>query len=66
MTKALTKLKSLQLSHNPLGISGLRALEGAITSSALSDIQEFKLQGSLTKDRNTNDELLFKGYIRLL
>ena len=58
MTKALTKLKSLQLSHNPLGISGLRALEGAIISGALSDIQELKLQGSFTEDRNTNDEIL--------
>ena len=58
MAKALTKLKSLQLSHNPLGTSGLCALKGAITSGALSDIQEFKLQGSLTEDRNTNDELL--------
>ena len=58
ITKALTKLRSLQLSHNPLGVSGIHALESAIMSGTLSDIQEFKLQGSFTKDKNTNDELL--------
>lgn len=58
VTKALTKLKSLQLSYNPLGISGIRTLKSAIMSGALSDIQELELQGTMTEDRNTNDELL--------
>ncbi len=58
MTKALTKLKSLQLSYNPLGISGIRALKNAIMSGALSDVQEIELQGTMTEDSSTNDELL--------
>ena len=58
MTKALTKLKSLQLSYNPLGISGIRTLKSAIMSGALRDIQELELQGTMSEDRNTNDELL--------
>jgi Ran GTPase-activating protein (RanGAP) involved in mRNA processing and transport len=58
MTKALTKLKSLRLSYNPLGISGIRALKSAIMSGALSDVQEIELQGTMTEDSSTNDELL--------
>ena len=58
MTKALTKLKSLQLSYNPLGISGIHTLKSAIMSGALRDIQELELQGTMSEDKNTNDELL--------
>ena len=58
IVKAMPELKSLQLSHNPLGVSGIHALGSAIMSGALTDIQELELQGSLTEDRNTNDELL--------
>jgi Ran GTPase-activating protein (RanGAP) involved in mRNA processing and transport len=58
IAKAIPELKSLQLSHNPLGISGIHALGSAIISGALTDIRELELQGSMTEDRNTNDELL--------
>ena len=58
IVKAMPELKSLQLSYNPLGVCGIHALGSAIISGALTNIQELKLQGSLTKDGNTNDELL--------
>ena len=51
-------LDTLDLSHNPLGISGLQTLEHTIHSGALRSLVKLSLQGSLTDDADTNATLL--------
>ena len=51
-------LDTLDLSHNPLGISGLQTLERTIHSGALTSLVNLSLQGSLTDDADTNATLL--------
>ena len=52
------RLSSLSLSDNPLGVSGLQALEGAVLDDRLSKVEKLYLAGSLTSDADTNAEWL--------
>ena len=51
-------LNTLDVSHNPLGISGVQVLEHAIYSQTLTGLERLSLQGSLTDDADTNATLL--------
>ena len=44
----------LDLSHNPLSVSSLRALENAVRNNSLSKLWQLHLAGSLTSDADTN------------
>ena len=48
------RLSSLILSYNPLGVSGLQALERAVLDGQLSKVEKLYLAGSLTSDADTN------------
>ena len=52
------RLSSLILSDNPLGVSGLQALESAVFDDQLSQLEWLYLDGSLTSDADTNAEWL--------
>ena len=45
---------TLNLSHNPLGVSGLQALENAICSDSLPNLENLYLEESLTNDADVN------------
>ena len=51
-------LLTLDLSLNPLGVSGVQALEKAAHSGALVNLRTLNLQGSLTDDDRINADLL--------
>ena len=53
-----SKLASLTLSHNPLGVSGLLKLEEIICSNSLSNLGWLYLRGSLTSDADINSAIL--------
>ena len=48
------RLSYLFLSDNPLGVSGLQALESAVLDDQLSQLKWLYLKGSLTSDADTN------------
>ena len=48
------RLSLLFLSDNPLGVSGLQALESAVLDDQLSKVVHLHLDGSLTSDADTN------------
>ena len=48
------QLSHLNLSHNPLAVSGLQALENALRNNSLSMLRELHLDGSFTSDADTN------------
>ena len=48
------RLSSLILSYNPLGVSGLQALESVVLDDQLSKVEKLNLEGSLTSDADTN------------
>ena len=52
------RLSWLYLSDNPLGVSGLQALESAVLDDQLSQLEQLYLDGSLTSDADTNAEWL--------
>ena len=52
------KLSHLDLSHNPLGVSGVQALEKATRAGILTFLVSLSLRGSLTNDTDTNGMLL--------
>ena len=52
------RLSTLDLSHNPLGVPGLQALEDAIHSGLLTKLERLNLQESLTTDADINGALL--------
>ncbi len=53
-----TSLTRLDLSHNPLGVSGLQSLETAIQSGALMNLVYLHLSNTLTDDADVNGALL--------
>ena len=59
-------LSVLHLSHDPLGVSGLQALEDAVSGGSLANLQELYLQGSLTSDADVNGALLATSMKALL
>ena len=48
------QLSRLDLSHNPLGVSGLQTLENVVRDNLLSKLESLHLVGSLTSDADTN------------
>ena len=48
----------LDISDNPLGIDGCKALSNALYANKLAYLQDFSLAGSLTSDADTNAELI--------
>ena len=56
-----TSCKSLtcvSLSHNPLGVSGIQALESAVVSGVLVNLRELSLSNTLTGDADINGALI--------
>ncbi len=53
-----TSLKKLDLSHNPLGVSGIHSLETAIRAGVLVNIRSLFLSNTLTDDADINGALL--------
>ena len=51
-------LTTLNLSHNPLGVSGIQSLETAVLSDALINLKVLKLAKTLTDDADVNGALL--------
>ena len=49
-----SQLHLLNLSHNPLSVSSLQALENALRDNSLSLLWQLFLAGSLTSDADTN------------
>ena len=49
---------TLNLSHNPLGVSGIQSLETAVLSDALINLKVLKLAKTLTDDADVNGALL--------
>ena len=52
------KLLTLDLSLNPLGVSGVKALDKIARSDALANLITLSLQGSLTDDAQINADLI--------
>ena len=52
------QLRALTLSDCPLGVSGMQALEDAVSSGSLHALEELYLAGSLTSDADVNGALL--------
>ena len=48
------QLSHLNLSHNPLGVSGLQTLENVVRDNLLIKLESLDLDGSLTSDADTN------------
>ena len=59
-TLSFTKLLTLDLSLNPLGISGVEALDKVARSDVLANLLTLNLQGSLTDDTQVNADLLIR------
>ncbi len=55
---SLTSLTQLDLSHNPLGVSGIQSLEVAVHSGALINLNILELSNTLTDDADVNGALL--------
>ncbi len=53
-----TSLTQLNLSHNPLGVSGIQSLETAVQSGALINLRRLGLSDTLTDDADVNGALL--------
>ena len=51
-------LTTLDLSHNPLGVSGLQMLEDVVLAGRLANLKELYLAGTLTSDADINGALL--------
>ena len=51
-------LSSLDISDNPLGVGGCKALRDALCARKLANLQHLSLAGSLTSDADTNAELI--------
>ena len=60
------RLLILDLSHNPLGISGMQALDKAASSDVFVHLHSLNLQGCLTDDAGVNAKLLFKFHCHQL
>ena len=56
--QCLYNLCNLNLSHNPLGASGIQCLEDAIRADSLSSLNELIIQHTLTSDQDINGALL--------
>ncbi len=56
--KSSTSLTQLDLSHNPLGVSGIQSLETAVQSGALIKLESLGLSNTLTGDADVNGALL--------
>ena len=54
----MNTLKELDLSHNPLGVSGVQALERAVLSDVMPNIVQLHLADVLTVDMDINGALL--------
>ena len=61
LTSTITNLSVLDLSHNPLGISGLQILHDIVCSGVLANLKMLQLQGSLSNDESTD-----KAFIEVL
>ena len=51
-------ISSLNLSNNPLGVSGLQALEDAVHAGTLANLKGLDLAGTLTSDADINGAVL--------
>ena len=51
-------ISSLDLSNNPLGVSGLQALEDAVHAGTLGNLEKLYLAGTLTSDADINGAVL--------
>ncbi|XP_064400738.1 NACHT, LRR and PYD domains-containing protein 3-like isoform X2 [Halichondria panicea] len=51
-------LTRLDLSHNPLGVSGIQSLETAVQYGALINLKDLSLSNTLTDDTDVNGALL--------
>ncbi len=58
MHTSCTSLRQLDLSHNPLGVSGIQSLETAVQSGALTNLKGLWLSNTLTDDADVNGALL--------
>ncbi len=58
MHTSCTSLTQLDLSHNPLGVSGIQSLETAVQSGALINLEILGLSNTLTDDADVNGALL--------
>ncbi len=56
-TPCMSRTK-LDLSHNPLGVSGIQSLETAVQSGALINLKDLSLSNTLTDDTDVNGALL--------
>ncbi len=53
-----TSLTGMDLSHNPLGVSGMQSLETAIRAEVLVNLWSLDLSNTLTEDADVNGALL--------
>ncbi len=53
-----SSLTLLELSHNPLGVSGIQSLETAVQSGVLINLKQLWLSNTLTDDADVNGALL--------
>lgn len=58
MKQVSYNLCSLNLSHNPLGTSGIQCLEDAIKAGSLSSLKKLIVQHTFTSDQDINGALL--------
>ncbi|XP_064400852.1 NACHT, LRR and PYD domains-containing protein 3-like isoform X5 [Halichondria panicea] len=58
MHTSCTSLTRLNLSHNPLGVSGIQLLDTAVQSGALINLTKLELTKTLTDDADVNGALL--------
>ena len=58
MQTSCTSLTQLDLSHNPLGVSGIQSLETAVQYGALINLKDLSLSNTLTDDTDVNGALL--------
>ncbi len=58
MHASCTSLTQLDLSHNPLGVSGIQSLETAVQSGALINLETLWLANTLTDNADVNGALL--------
>ena len=57
-TSKTVYISRLDISNNPLGVDGLRALRGALCATKLANLEDLSLAGSLTDDADINTRLI--------
>ena len=57
-SSSIINLSKLDLSHNPLGVSGLQALRDAVCSGVLANLRTLQLDGCLSNDETTDQAFL--------